>query len=720
MNEWVIAVLSNALVATFIAIAAIAVSRWWRKPGVAHALWVLVFIKLVTPPVFAIPLIQTGAREIGPSEIGRAEVGTVELASVEKAVPSAALPDRTPRDSDVSEARRSPARNAPARTSRQADTGDDEPASAPRSRDLSSAMLANESKQAIAGNSRRTRQTPQDVRAAISPPTITTGPNTGKPITSWLFPALIAFWLVGSVSYFVVTGWRIRKMSKVIAFTDPGDAKLTRFVNELSQRIGLRRAPEVRVAAGTMSPMIFSNGFSSQLIIPRDLLKWLDDQNQLETIVAHELAHLKRGDHWVRRLELIAVGLYWWLPTVWFAKRVIREVEEEICDAWVLATIPAANRSYAEALLNTADFLSSESLSLPPTGSAISHFRFIKRRIIMIMKGSAQTRLSWSNRLVMCVLSAAVLPLSFGLAPTATGGDEPQDKPAEVEALAELGLLTVSKAGTSEATQDDDELDAIKQEILEELKSEIDELDEEITEALEEVRSELMEELASAPPIVQKIVSEIDIDELLDEWLEDAPGTVQAFVEMVDVDSIIDEALDDVDLDDIDLSEKQVEMLQQLIESEVGGEFKGLINEMSSEIEEARQEVKQAMKGAPPEVRAVMEELDIDELLESLLGDTHPLVRQMAEEIGVEEMIKDEFNAERRERRRRRDRDDDDDADDDADDDGDDDDDADEDDDSDVEEIEQRLEERLEALLEEAAEIKKELRNLRRRRSGDR
>jgi beta-galactosidase len=37
--------------------------------------------------------------------------------------------------------------------------------------------------------------------------------------------------------------------------------------------------------------------------------------------MAHELAHLRRCDHWVRRLELVVTALYWWFPPVWLARK---------------------------------------------------------------------------------------------------------------------------------------------------------------------------------------------------------------------------------------------------------------------------------------------------------------------------------------------------------------------------------------------------------------
>src|SRR5437773_1721665 len=76
------------------------------------------------------------------------------------------------------------------------------------------------------------------------------------------------------------------------------------------------------------------------------------------TLIAHELAHYRRGDHWVRVFELVVSGIFWWNPVVWWARRQIEIAEEECCDAWVIEQFPDTPRWYAEALLETIDFLS--------------------------------------------------------------------------------------------------------------------------------------------------------------------------------------------------------------------------------------------------------------------------------------------------------------------------------------------------------------------------
>jgi len=48
--------ISNLVFATLLAVLAATLTRLWRNPQFAHALWLLVLVKLVTPPLILLPL----------------------------------------------------------------------------------------------------------------------------------------------------------------------------------------------------------------------------------------------------------------------------------------------------------------------------------------------------------------------------------------------------------------------------------------------------------------------------------------------------------------------------------------------------------------------------------------------------------------------------------------------------------------------------------------
>src|SRR5207245_6683057 len=59
--------LGNAIGATLLALVASAGARLCRSAAVAHGLWLLVFVKLLTPPLFAVP-VRWDVLDVTPSD----------------------------------------------------------------------------------------------------------------------------------------------------------------------------------------------------------------------------------------------------------------------------------------------------------------------------------------------------------------------------------------------------------------------------------------------------------------------------------------------------------------------------------------------------------------------------------------------------------------------------------------------------------------------------
>src|SRR5262249_42722043 len=138
---------------------------------------------------------------------------------------------------------------------------------------------------------------------------------------------------------------------------EPASAELHALAEQLAGRLGLRRCPGVWLVPGPVCPMLWALGGAPRLLLPMALWGRMDDP-QRATLLLHELAHLRRRDHWVRWVEFAATALYWWHPVTWWARRELREAEEQCCDAWVVWALPKTNRAYATALLEAVEFLS--------------------------------------------------------------------------------------------------------------------------------------------------------------------------------------------------------------------------------------------------------------------------------------------------------------------------------------------------------------------------
>jgi WD40 repeat protein/beta-lactamase regulating signal transducer with metallopeptidase domain len=385
--------LANALVAGAIALVALLVSRLSRRPAMAHALWLLVLVKLVTPPLFSLP------------------VPGWEVA------PPVAVVEPTPDEEEPVEIVLAPAPVVadvlvvpePPRPMKIQDLIPDANGKLP----VVMPILP--------------KAAPPVVEKVVAPPAPVAAPRA-KPKavvppapapSPW--PGILnlagVVWVAGAAGWFLVAGYRIYRFHRLLRHARPAPGELQDHAAMLARQMGLSRGPRVSLVPGPIPPLLWAVGSSPRLLFPQTLLPRLDEAGR-SALLVHELAHMKRRDHWVRWVELLACGLFWWYPLTWFACRRLHAAEEECCDAWVVSELPGYGAAYAGALLETIDFLSHQPTPLPPAACGIGRVHHLKRRMTMIVRGATPRSLSWTGKLLVLVLLVA-LPLTPGPARTA-------------------------------------------------------------------------------------------------------------------------------------------------------------------------------------------------------------------------------------------------------------------------------------------------------------
>jgi beta-lactamase regulating signal transducer with metallopeptidase domain len=228
-------------------------------------------------------------------------------------------------------------------------------------------------------------------------------------------------WAGSAAAVFLIGLVRVERLRRALRDAVPADPAVARLTASLARRIGLTRVPEVAVVPARVSPCVWAFAARPMILLPRGLLETLAPLSRA-AVLLHELAHVRRGDHWVRRLEFLVTAVFWWHPVVWLARRELRAAEELCCDWWVVATLPAARRAYADALVDTADFLNPVP-ALPPLACGLGEFRALKRRLHMILRTPPAGRPGRSG--VAVTLAVGLLALPLGLA--RSGDDERAD-----------------------------------------------------------------------------------------------------------------------------------------------------------------------------------------------------------------------------------------------------------------------------------------------------
>lgn len=346
----VYAMLGNAAVAAGLALLAVAVGYAVRSPAVRHAAWLLVLLKLVTPPLFGVPL------AVLPASWGTPPTAPVVSDRIIHSSPSATDPTHSPAE---------PAMPAPAWWDRYGPAG----------------------------------------------------------VADWL----LAVWVAGSVGWFLWQGRRVVAFRRRVRRADDAPPEVAEAAARLAASLGIARPPAVKVAAGIGSPMLWGWGNGTVVLFPRGLMDRLAPEAR-DTLLAHELAHFLRRDHWVRVLEFVATGLYWWHPAVWLARNGIEAAEEECCDAWVVGGLAASPRRYAEALLATVDFEAElRRPCLPPAACTASRSaRLLHRRLVGIIHADRPRQLR-GGKAARAVLLAVLVTQPVLRAATQEAVEPPAD-----------------------------------------------------------------------------------------------------------------------------------------------------------------------------------------------------------------------------------------------------------------------------------------------------
>jgi beta-lactamase regulating signal transducer with metallopeptidase domain len=89
-----------------------------------------------------------------------------------------------------------------------------------------------------------------------------------------------------------------------------------------------------------------------KIVVPADFMQRYSQQEQ-RLIIAHERAHLQRGDAFVNLVCTLLQCLFWFNPLIYTAARMFRFDQELACDAAVMLYHPKSHSIYANAMMKT-------------------------------------------------------------------------------------------------------------------------------------------------------------------------------------------------------------------------------------------------------------------------------------------------------------------------------------------------------------------------------
>lgn len=149
---------------------------------------------------------------------------------------------------------------------------------------------------------------------------------SANPLQIWI-PILSFVWLAGMVGmllYATISSFQLkRKIETAILFRE-----------------------NVFQSESVVSPFVFG------MIKPKIYLPFHMDEADMEHVVAHEQAHIRRKDHWWKPIGFLILTLHWFNPLIWLGYSMLCRDIELACDEKVIKPLNAEQKAdYSQALL---------------------------------------------------------------------------------------------------------------------------------------------------------------------------------------------------------------------------------------------------------------------------------------------------------------------------------------------------------------------------------
>jgi beta-lactamase regulating signal transducer with metallopeptidase domain len=238
------------------------------------------------------------------------------------------------------------------------------------------------------------------------------------PAVSWMRRAIeagsfigelgFALWAVIALVIAAALGWSALAVRHIVRRATPLDDPAWQTpLLEVSDRLGLTTPPRLLVSTDIKMP--FACGvLSPTIVLPAECEAW--SLARRNSVLLHELAHVRRGDLMGHMLGRLVCALYWFHPLVWMAAKRLRSESERACDDLALACGTRAT-DYAEHLLDIVT--SVRTAATPAVALAMARRKEFEGRLLAILdpdlRHSTPSRRQSAALIMVLALSASLV-----------------------------------------------------------------------------------------------------------------------------------------------------------------------------------------------------------------------------------------------------------------------------------------------------------------------
>lgn len=248
-----------------------------------------------------------------------------------------------------------------------------------------------------------------------------------------LLPWVVAVWLAGAMAFWLrlIGGWIFTERLRS-RLARPAPREWQQVLDRLKNRICISRPVRLLVSSLVHAPAVVG-WLRPVILMPVGALAGLPPE-QIEAILLHELAHIRRHDYFVNVLQSIVEALLFYHPAVWWVSGHIRAEREHCCDD-VAVSVSGDAVTYARALAELASAPPAHfRTAMAATGGVLAH------RIARVL---GQSRPSSRTRSGPGMMAAAMLLAITALGVFGQSGTRPKFEVASVKPSLDPGFMAV-------------------------------------------------------------------------------------------------------------------------------------------------------------------------------------------------------------------------------------------------------------------------------------
>ncbi|MBU8892887.1 MAG: M48 family metalloprotease [Bacteroidales bacterium] len=222
------------------------------------------------------------------------------------------------------------------------------------------------------------------------------------------FPVIVNIWFIGIIIYifkFIFSYLYTNRLKKV-KVRNLSKNWLNRF-EKIEEKLIIKKTVcyiesqlvKIPLVLGYLKPVI---------VIPAEMLSGIPS-DQIEAIIAHELAHIRRNDYIINVLQTIIETVFFFHPAVWYVSSQIRNERENCCDDIAL-TVCNGSLVYAKALVSVQELTLGKYYAAVAFSGRKKHLLNRIKRTIMKQK----VKSNFTDKIIAAtIILSGVLALSF-------------------------------------------------------------------------------------------------------------------------------------------------------------------------------------------------------------------------------------------------------------------------------------------------------------------